>query len=126
MESPEGKTLAVAAETLYLVNLLLLPGLAFLILLLLFVSRRRTAPPLAANHLAQTTGVSVVGGTLLVFVTGLIALLGGFDSGWTWVVVVLYFTFIHSTLILLGVLGLVRAMAGQHYRYPLLGRWFTP
>jgi uncharacterized Tic20 family protein len=41
-------------------------------------------------------------------------------------VVVLYFTFIHSTLILLGILGLVKALAGQHYRYPLLGRWFRP
>ena len=39
-------------------------------------------------------------------------------------IVVLYFTFIHSTLILLGVMGLVRALAGQHYRYPLLGRFF--
>ena len=125
MDAPEGKTLAVAAETLYLVNLLLLPGLAFLVLLVLFLLRRREAAPLAANHLAQTTGVSVIGGTLLVVVMALIALLGGFDSGWTWVVLVLYFTFVHSTLILLGVLGLVRAMAGEHYRYPLLGRFFT-
>jgi uncharacterized Tic20 family protein len=125
MDAPEGKMLAVAAETLYLVNLLLLPGLAFLVLLVLFLLRRHQAAPLASNHLAQTTGVSVIGGGLLIVVMGVIALLGGFDSGWTWVVLVLYFTFVHSTLILLGVLGLVRAMAGEHYRYPLLGRFFT-
>ena len=39
-------------------------------------------------------------------------------------VVILYFTFIHSSLILLGVMGLVKAMSGQHFRYPLIGRPF--
>ncbi len=123
MEQP-GKTLAVTAETLFLVNLLLLPGLAFAALLLLYLARRHSSPPLAANHLAQTTGVSVIGGALIVLVIGLIVALGGFDSGYTWMVVILYFTFIHSSLILLGVMGLVKAMAGQHFRYPLIGRPF--
>lgn len=121
-----GRSLAITAETLYLVNLLLLPGLAFLALLVLYLARYRAAAPLAANHLAQTTGVSIVGGGLIVTVILAIVLLGAFDTAWTWVVVVLYFTFVHSTLILLGVLGLVRAMAGEHYRYPLLGRFFRP
>jgi len=121
MEQP-GKTLAVTAETLFLVNLLLLPGLAFAALLLLYLARRNSSPPLAANHLAQTTGVSVIGGALIVLVIGLIVALGGFESGYTWMVVILYFTFIHSSLILLGVMGLVKAMAGQHFRYPLIGR----
>ena len=124
MDMPAGKNLAVAAESLYLLNLLLLPGLAFALLLVLFLWRRKDAPPLAANHMAQTIGVSVIGGTLLVVVMLLIALLGGFDSGYTWVVLVLYFTFIHSTLIFMGVFGLVRALSGQHFRYPLLGRLF--
>jgi uncharacterized Tic20 family protein len=123
MEQP-GKTLAVTAETLFLVNLLLLPGLAFAALLLVYLARRHSSPPLAANHLSQTTGVSLIGGGLLVVVIALILALGGFDSGYTWVVVILYFTFIHSSLILLGVMGLVKAMAGQHFRYPLIGRPF--
>jgi uncharacterized Tic20 family protein len=123
MEQP-GKTLAVAAETLFLVNLLLLPGLAFAALLLVYLAKRHSSPPLAANHLAQATGVSVIGGALLVLVIALILALGGFDSGYTWMVVILYFTFIHSSLILLGVMGLVKAMSGQHFRYPLIGRPF--
>ena len=125
MDTP-GQTLAVTAETLFLVNLLLAPGLAFLALLILYLRHREHTEPLAANHLSQTVGVGFIGGSLLVCITGLIALLGGLDSGYTWVVVVLYFTFIHSTLILLGILGLVKALAGPHYRYPLLGRWFRP
>ena len=125
MDKP-GQTLAVTAETLFLVNLLLAPGLAFLALLILYLRNRNIAEPLAANHLSQTVGVALIGGSLLVCITLLITLLGGLDSGYTWVVVVLYFTFIHSTLILLGIFGLVKALAGQHYRYPLLGRWFRP
>jgi len=52
---------------------------------------------------------------------GLILLLGGYDQPTTWVVLILYFTCCHSALILLGVLGLVKALAGQPYRYPLIG-----
>jgi uncharacterized Tic20 family protein len=126
MDTPPGKTLAVAAETLYLVNLMLLPGVAFLVLLVLYLSRRRHAAPLAANHLAQTTGVSLIGGALLITVSAAVILLVGRDTAATWVLVILYFTFIHSTLILLGVLGLVRALSGQHFRFPLLGRLFQP
>jgi uncharacterized Tic20 family protein len=37
-------------------------------------------------------------------------------------IVIIYFTTCHSTLVLLGVLGLAKAMAGQKYIYPLLGR----
>jgi len=119
-----GKTLAVSAETLFLVNLLLLPGLGFAILLGLYLARKAEASPLAANHLAQTVGVSLIGGGLIIVVIAVMFLLGGFDSGYTLMVVVLYFTFIHSTLILMGIMGLVKAMSGQHYRYPLIGRPF--
>lgn len=121
----DDRSLAIAAETLFLVNLLLLPGLGFAILLGLYLLRRRRASALARNHLSQTVGVSLIGGTLIVCVIGLIIALGGFDSGYTWMVAVLYFTFIHSTLILLGIMGLVKAMAGQPFRFPLIGGWFA-
>lgn len=119
-----GQTLAVTAETLYLVNLLLAPGLAFLLLLLLSLARRKEAPALAVNHLSQTVGASMVGGVLIVLVIGLIVFLGGFDSGYTWMVVILYFTFVHSSLIFMGVFGLVKALNGQHFVYPLIGEPF--
>ena len=123
MESP-GQSLARTAETLFLINLLLAPGLAFLALMVIYVKNKRSADPLALNHLSQTAGVSVVGGALLVCISLLIVFLGGFDSGYTWMIVILYFTTIHSTLILLGVLGLVKALAGEHFSFPLIGRFF--
>lgn len=119
-----GQTLAIVAETLYLLNLLLAPGLAFVLLLLLFLARGQAAPALAANHLSQTVGASMIGGVLIVLVIGLILLLGGFQSGYTWMVVILYFTFVHSSLIFMGVFGLVKALNGQHFVYPLIGRPF--
>ena len=117
-----GEGLAIAAESLYLANLLLAPGLAFAALLWLYLSRRREATPLAAAHLDQTVSASVWAGVLLVGVNGAILLVGGYDGPNVWTVVIVYFTVFHSTLVVLGILGLAKAMAGQCWRYPLVGR----
>ena len=117
-----GQTLATLAEALYLANLLLLPGLAFAVLLGLFLARRRSAPPLAAAHLGQTLSASLWAGALLILANALILALGGYGAPETWVVLIVYFTVCHATLVLLGVAGLAKAMAGQCWRYPLVGR----
>lgn len=121
-QDPPGTTQAVVAESLYLVNLMLAPGIAFLILSVLYVKQRRTLPPLALAHLEQTFSASVWAGVLLVIVNLFIILLGGYDGPYTWMIVILYFTICHSTLILLGMLGLAKALAGKCFRYPLIGR----
>ncbi|MGA9961583.1 MAG: hypothetical protein WBP66_04485, partial [Azonexus sp.] len=84
-EEKAGQNLAVLAEALYLINLLLLPGLAFAGLLALWLKNKDSAPPLARQHLRQTTFVSLVGGLLIVTLSGLILALGGLDWAWTWV-----------------------------------------
>jgi uncharacterized Tic20 family protein len=121
-KSPSGQSLAVTAEVLYLANLLLLPGLAFLALLALWARHRHAAPFLARCHLRQTIAASLWAGGLLIVANAAIILLGGYHQPSTWVVAILYFTVFHSTLVLLGVLGLARAMAGQPYIFPLIGR----
>lgn len=117
--------LAVQAELLYLVNLLLAPGLAFLVLLWLARRHAGSASALLRCHLRQTVIASLWAGLLLVLVALLIVLLGGWHSPYTWIMLILYFLCCHSTLILFGVLGLARALAGQPYVYPLIGsrRW---
>jgi hypothetical protein len=120
-ETP-GLTLAVVAEALYLANLLLLPGLAFVALAVLFLRADPRTPPLASAHLEQTFTASLWAGILLVFVNLVIVALGGWRGPYTWVVVIVYFTVCHSTLILLGMVGLAKALAGQCYRFPLVGR----
>ncbi len=125
-EPAPGEGLAVAAESLYLANLLLAPGLAFLALLWLYYRRRPSAPALAVSHLQQTVSASLWAGVLLVGVNGAILLLGGYDGPNVWTVVIVYFTVFHSALVMLGILGLAKAMAGQCWRFPLVGRPLPP
>lgn len=117
-----GQSLAVTAEVLYLANLLLLPGLAFLILLAVWRKHRHMAPALARCHLRQTLAASLWAGVLLVIANAAIILLGGYHQPGTWVIAILYFTMFHSAFVLLGVLGLAKAMAGRDFVYPLIGR----
>lgn len=120
-DTPAGMQLAVLSEVLYLLNLLVLPGLAFVALLWLYWRYVKTAPRLARCHLRQTLSGSLWAGVLLIFVNGLILALGGYHTPSTWVILILYFVTCHASLVLLGVLGLSKAMAGQDYRYPLIG-----
>ena len=120
--SPESDNkLAITAEALYLINLMLAPGIAFVILLVLYVKHSRTSSALAQCHLKQTLFASLWAGVLIVLVNAVILLFGGYDQAWTWVVLIIYFITIHATLILLGVLGLSNAIAGKHYHFPFIG-----
>ena len=120
-EEIPGQGLAIAAEALFLLNLLALPGIAFAVLAALWFHFRREAPPLARQHLRQAFVVSLWGGVLIVACSAGILLAGGLHEQWTWVVLILYFTCIHSTLILLGMVALVKAMGGQAWRFPIIG-----
>lgn len=121
-EADDGFALAVAAQSLYLLNLLLLPGLAFLILLALWGMKRHHAPPLAVAHLSQAMSGSLWAGALLVVANGLVLLLGGYEGIYAWVALITYFTVCHGTLVVFGAYGLAKAMSGQCWRYPLIGR----
>ena len=105
---PAGVRLAVAAESLYLANLLLVPVLAFIVLAVVFLRRDKDTPPLAAAHLEQTFSASLWAGLLLVVVNAAILLLGGYRGVHTWTLIILYFTVCHSTLVLFGVVGLAK------------------
>lgn len=118
---PAGQGLAVTAEALYLVNLLLAPGIAFLVLCIVYFKHAKSAPRLAANHLEQTFRASLWAGILLVAANALILLFGGYRAPGTWTILVLYFTCCHSALVLFGVFGLAKAMAGQPFRFPVIG-----
>ena len=124
--APAGLALAVTAEALYLANLLLAPGLAFLVLLTVYIKTGNSAPPLAAAHLSQTLAASLWAGVLLVLANLAIIVLGGYHGAHTWVIVILYFTVAHASLVLCGAIGLARALAGQCWRYPLVGRPLPP
>ncbi|MCM8856220.1 MAG: hypothetical protein LC541_12530 [Candidatus Thiodiazotropha sp.] len=124
-QDPPGTRLAIIAESLYLANLLLVPGFAFIILMVIFFKHRKETPPtppLALSHLQQTLSASLWAGVLLVLVNLFIVLMGGYSGPNTWMAVIIYFTLCHSTLILIGMFGLAKALAGKCFRYPLIGR----
>ena len=123
-----GQSLAVLAESLYVANLLILPFLAFLVLAIVFLKQHSTAPPLARSHMQQTVSASI-GIVLMFFVcAGIIVYLRsqGLDDVGVWMIVVIVFTVIHATMVLFGVLGLAKAMAGKCWRYPVFGTRLPP
>ena len=124
MTPEHDRHLAVIAESLYLVNLLLAPGLAFVILLWLANRGEIKAAgehSLARQHLRQTLAASLWAGVLLGLLSVAILLIGGLASMWSWLCLILYFTVFHASLVLCGMFGLARAIAGQRFRYPLIG-----
>jgi hypothetical protein len=121
MTKDEGRRLAVKAEALYLANLLALPGLAFVIICVLWRRHGETGTPLARMHLRQTLIASLWAGALLLGLSTAILALGGFTSPWAWMATILYFTVFHSTLVLCGMVGLAHALAGKPFVFPLIG-----
>ena len=113
--------LAVAAQSLYLLNLLLLPGLAFLALWWLQARGASAAGAFARAHLRQALVASIAGGVLLSLALAEFLLMGGPRRIGAWAFAINYLVSVHGTLVLFGVVALARAMAGDPYRYPLRG-----
>ena len=121
-EQQPGQSLAVAAELLFLLNLVFLPVIGFVLLLGLYIRHKNHPVALARCHLRQTFIASLWAGVMLVLVNGVIIFFGGYDSPAVWVILILYLTCIHSAFIMFGTFGLTRAMNSKHYHYPLIGR----
>jgi len=117
----EADSEAMAAEVLYLLNLLLFPVVAFLVMIGWYFYRASNLSSIAADHFRQAIATSLWGALLLVVVNVLLLLLGGYDGPYVWAVVIVYFTVVHASFVLLGIVGLIKALAGQYWRYPLIG-----
>jgi hypothetical protein len=119
-----GQDFAVLAESLYIANLLILPVLAFIILVFLFLKKHGTLPPLAQSHLEQTISAGIWIAVIF-FVAGMTIMLMrllGIEDVTLWVIVIILFTIVHTTMVLLGVLGLAKALAGKCWSYPVIGK----
>ena len=123
-QAAEGQSLAVVAESLYVANLLILPFIAFFVLVYIFIKQHGSAPPLARSHLEQTLSASI-GIAIMFFACAMIIMLlraWGLEDVGIWMIVVIVFTIIHATMVLFGVLGLAKAMSGKCWRYPVFGK----
>lgn len=116
------KKSAALAQILFLTNITILPVFSFAILLFLYNRTNTEQHSMLIQHYRQSILANVVAGILLFVVSGLILGFGSFDSIYTWMWLILYFTCIHSVLILYGVFALIKAQAGQAYVYPVFGK----
>ncbi len=117
-QQKQEESIAVRAASWYLVNMLLLPGIAFLVLWRLFLRYGRGNPALlGVNHVRQAFFMSLLGGALVVTGCSLIVLLMG-NSPDMWATLIVYFTVMHSCFVLWGILTLARAMAGMPVLFP--------
>lgn len=94
-----------------ILNLTFLPILSFIILLLKLNKFDKNC--LADLHVKFAIKLNLIAGTALIAVSLIMILLGGFDSGWTWVFVITYFVLVHTIFIVMAVWALIRAWAGN-------------
>jgi uncharacterized Tic20 family protein len=118
---PEGQPLAVTAEGLYLANLLMLPGIAFIAILWLYFRNKESAPKLALCHLRQTVSATLWAIAIILVLNGVIIASGGYGTSRMWMIIMIYFEVIHVPLILIGVVGALKALQGKPFKYPLIG-----
>lgn len=97
-----------------ILNLTVLPGLSFIILLLIY---RKTEPDTIDHyHAGLGIKINLIAAAVLFLVSALMISLGGFDSPWTWVYVISYFTMVHTAFIVVALWALVRAWSGDRLK----------
>ena len=115
-----GKPLAVIGEGLYLLNLLF-PLLPLLGLLWLYTRRHNHPAALVRVHLRQALLGAVIVALLFLGANLMILLLGGYRSLHALVIFEVYYILVVPLFLIPGLIGLIKAMSGQIYRYPLIG-----
>ena len=106
-----GNKKASSAALASLLNLTFLPVISFIWLL---VNLKETqSHPLAHYHVRLGIKLNLIAVFALIVVSLLMIALGGFNSAWTWVYVITYFTFVHTVFIVIAVWALTRAGSGK-------------
>jgi uncharacterized membrane protein len=121
-ELPQGCELAMASEAFYLTNMILAPGLGFIMLVFLYMHcQTRHASAFALNHLRQTMAATFITGVIAVGFMAAIYFTGGIGSPWFWHLLTGYFVLFHAPLSWFGIVGFSKALSGEEYRYPFVG-----
>ncbi len=103
------KRSAIIYQSLYLMNLLLIPGIAFVILLWLFV-KGKANPGWQRIHLFRALQLSMLAGFFILIVP-LTVVLTTKQLEASIMVMVVYLVTIHAAFVMLGMLNVARAMA---------------
>ncbi len=106
--------LASRAALFSILNLTLLPVVGFLALL--WMLKKTAAHSVSRYHVDLGIKLNIIAALALFLVCGLMIYFGGFNSPWTWVYVISYFTLVHTFFIVLAVWALVRAWSGDRLK----------
>jgi hypothetical protein len=107
---------AIVSHSLYLANLLLLPGLSFLLLIWLLTSDNKSNKPLSRwnrIHLIRAIQLSVIAGIFLIIIPS-IFMFASQNIDTSLMVLIVYFVTIHAGFVLIGMFNLSRAMARKN------------
>lgn len=105
---------AANAALASLLNLTILPVISFVALLL--VLRKTKVGEIDHYHAILGIKINVIAAIALFCVSALMIFVGGFNSPWTWVYVITYFTIVHTLFIVIAVWALVRSWSGDKLR----------
>jgi len=97
-----------------ILNLTFMPGFAFLWLLLQL--KKNDQLGVAHHHILFGIRLNLAALFCLGVVTALMIVFGGFNSAWTWVFVVTYFTFAHTVFIVIAMWAMTRAWSGKRVK----------
>ncbi len=99
------------SQTLFLMNLLLLPGISFLLLIWLFFTHKPTFG-WQRIHLYRAMQLSIAVGIFLVGIP-LFIMLFSTQFQASIMVILVYFVTLHAAFVLLGMLNIARAMSAK-------------
>ena len=103
-----------------LLNLTALPVIGFIILLYLYKQTQENT--VDRYHVVLGIKTNLVAAAALFLVCGLMILLGGFYSPWTWVYVLSYFMFVHAMFIMFATWTLTCAWVGEKLKKSFLSK----
>lgn len=109
LKSASPARLAIIYQSLYLANLLLLPGISFFVLVWLFFVKKNEVVWVNA-HLYRAIQLSVLGGLIIAIIPLLIIYLSS-NTEASLMIMLIYFITFHAGFVLIGMLNLARAMA---------------
>ncbi len=118
-----GHMTAIIGEVLYLLNLLM-PILPLLFLIALNLKHRTTTNAYLRDHLKQPLVAAIISTNLFLLGCLFIIMTGGYKSISFELILVLevYTLAVVMPFLVPGLIGIIKAISGDRYRYPLIGK----
>ena len=109
------------AQAFYLLNLLF-TGIGLVVIVYLYLRKRATASNLVRQHLHQCLLATAITSVLFLLFNILIISRDGYFSMSGLIILEVYYMIIVPICFVPGIIGLNRALKGQEYYFPLVGK----